>query len=47
MQGTLEELRRESFRVALRSVGGDPQLAEWLATSCWPRGPTWWVCTPT
>ena len=30
MQGTLEELRRESFREALRSVGGDPQLAEWL-----------------
>ena len=30
MQGTLEELRRESFRAALRSVGGDPQLAEWL-----------------
>ena len=30
MQGTLEELRRESFREALTSVGGDPQLAEWL-----------------
>jgi FMN hydrolase / 5-amino-6-(5-phospho-D-ribitylamino)uracil phosphatase len=30
MQGTLEQLRRESFREALESVGGDPQLAEWL-----------------
>ena len=30
MQGTLEQLRRESFREALKSVGGDPQLAEWL-----------------
>ena len=32
MHGTLEELRRESMRRALRSVGrDDPQLAEWLA----------------
>jgi putative hydrolase of the HAD superfamily len=32
MQGTLEQLRRESMRRALRSVGRhDPQLAEWLA----------------
>jgi FMN hydrolase / 5-amino-6-(5-phospho-D-ribitylamino)uracil phosphatase len=32
MQGTLEELRRESMRRALRSVGHhDAQLAEWLA----------------
>src|SRR5262252_3601995 len=30
MHGTLEELRRESFRQALESVGGNPQLAEWL-----------------
>jgi putative hydrolase of the HAD superfamily len=32
MEGTLEELRRESMRRALRSVGHhDAQLAEWLA----------------
>ena len=32
MHGTLEELRRESMRRALGSVGHhDPQLAEWLA----------------
>jgi FMN hydrolase / 5-amino-6-(5-phospho-D-ribitylamino)uracil phosphatase len=30
MHGTLEQLRRESFRQALASVGGDPQLAGWL-----------------
>jgi FMN phosphatase YigB (HAD superfamily) len=32
MHGTLEELRRESMRRALRAVGSDaPELAEWLA----------------
>jgi putative hydrolase of the HAD superfamily len=32
MEGKLEQLRRESMRRALRSVGrDDPQLAEWLA----------------
>ena len=32
MHGTLEHLRRESMRRALRSVGrDDPELAEWLA----------------
>jgi len=32
MHGTLEELRRESMRRALRAIGSDdPELAEWLA----------------